>query len=221
MSDFIGYIETLALRSLQPAEAQVRAPAPADPAFNTRLREALAGEDEAAAVISFWRDAGRTRWFAKEPEFDRAFRERFLTAHEAAARGELLHWTASPEKTLALILLLDQFPRNAFRGTPRMYDTDVLALGIARAAVDAGYDFKGASDLQLFFYLPFANSENLADQEQSVRLAQCLGEPSLSRAKGHRDIIHRFRRFPHRNRILGRETTEDEQRFLDEGGFAG
>ncbi|MCA1369966.1 DUF924 family protein [Bradyrhizobium sp. BRP14] len=221
MSDFIGYIETLALRSLQPAEPQVRAPALADPAFNTRLREALAGEDEAAAVIRFWREAGPTRWFAKEPEFDRAFRERFLAAHEAAARGELLNWTASPEKTLALLLLLDQFPRNAFRGTPRMYDTDALALGIARAAVDAGYDLQGPADLQLFFYLPFGHSENLADQERSVELAGRLGEPSLSHAKGHRDIIRRFGRFPHRNRILGRMMTEEEQRFLDEGGFAG
>ncbi|WP_026621341.1 DUF924 family protein [Ensifer sp. WSM1721] len=221
MSEFIGYIETLALRSLQPAEAQVRASAPADPAFNTRLREALAGEDAAAAVISFWRDAGPARWFAKEPEFDRAFRERFLAGHEAAARGELLNWTGSPEKTLALLLLLDQFPRNAFRGTPRMYQTDALALGIARAAVEAGYDLKGPPDLQLFFYLPFGHSEDLADQERSVELARRLGEPSLSHAKGHRDIIHRFGRFPHRNGILGRMMTEEEQRFLDEGGFAG
>ncbi|APG86458.1 hypothetical protein SAMCCGM7_pA0119 (plasmid) [Sinorhizobium americanum CCGM7] len=221
MSDFIGYIETLALRSLQPAEAQARAPASADPAFNMRLREALAGHGEAAAVIAFWREAGPTRWFAKEPEFDRAFRERFLAAHEAAARGELLHWTASAEKMLALILLLDQFPRNAFRGTPRMYETDALALGTARAAVNAGYDLQGPTDLQLFFYLPFGHSEDLADQERSVELARRLGEPNLSHAKGHHDIIHRFGRFPHRNRILGRAMTEAEQRFLDEGGFAG
>lgn len=161
MSDFIGYIEALALRSLQRAEAQFRAPALADPAFNTRLRQALAGEDEAAAVISFWREAGPARWFAKEPEFDRAFCERFLAAHEAAARGALLNWTTSPEKTLALLLLLDQFPRNAFRGTARMYQTDSLALGIARAAVNAGYDLRGPADLQLFFYLPFGHSEDL------------------------------------------------------------
>lgn len=221
MSDFIGYIETLALRSLQPAAAQGRAPAPADPAFNMRLRKALAGHDEAAAVIAFWREAGPTRWFAKEPEFDRAFRERFLAAHEAAARGELLNWTATPEKTLALILLLDQFSRNAFRGTPRMYDTDALALRIARAAVDTGYDLQGPADLQLFFYLPFGHSEDLADQKRSVELARRLGEPSLSHAKGHRDIVLRFGRFPHRNPILGRTMTADEQRFLDAGGFAG
>ncbi|MDW9594900.1 DUF924 family protein [Sinorhizobium meliloti] len=221
MSDFIGYIEALALRNSQPAEEQSRAPAPADRAFNMRLREALAGSDEAAAIIRFWREAGPTRWFAKEAEFDRAFRERFLTSHKAAARGELLDWTVSPEKTLALILLLDQFPRNAFRGTPRMYETDALALGVARAAINAGYDLKGPADLKLFFYLPFAHSERLADQEQSVELARRLGEPSLSHAKGHRDIIRRFGRFPHRNWILARAMTEDEQRFLDEGGFAG
>lgn len=221
MSDFIGYIEALALRSLQRAEAQFRAPAAADPAFNTRLRQALAGEDEAAAVISFWREAGPARWFAKEPEFDRAFCERFIAAHEAAARGALLNWTTSPEKTLALLLLLDQFPRNGFRGTARMYQTDSLALGIARAAVNAGYDLRGPADLQLFFYLPFGHSEDLVDQERSVELAGRLGEPSLSHAKGHRDIIHRFGRFPHRNGILARTMKEEEQRFLNEGGFAG
>lgn len=126
-----------------------------------------------------------------------------------------------PGKTLALLILLDQFPRNAFRGTRRMYDTDPLALGVARAAVDAGYDLKGPPDLQLFFYLPFGHSEKLADQERSVELAGRLGEPSLSNAKRHHDIIHRFGRFPHRNVILGRMMTEEEQRFLDEGGFAG
>ncbi|WEX76210.1 DUF924 family protein [Sinorhizobium numidicum] len=220
MSDLTWYIESLAIRSLQAAE-QSHAPAPADPAFNMRLREALAAPDEAAAVVGFWREAGPMRWFAKEPEFDCAFRERFLAAHEAAARGELLNWTASPEKMLALLLLLDQFPRNAFRGTPRMYETDALALGIARAAIDAGYDLKGPADLQLFFYLPFGHSENLADQERSVELARRLGEPSLSHAKGHHAIIHRFGRFPHRNGILGRTMTEEEQRFLDGGGFAG
>lgn len=102
-----------------------------------------------------------------------------------------------------------------------MYDTDPLALGVARAAVDAGYDLKGPPDLQLFFYLPFGHSEKLADQERSVELAGRLGEPSLSNAKRHHDIIHRFGRFPHRNVILGRMMTEEEQRFLDEGGFAG
>ncbi|MCZ4092304.1 DUF924 family protein [Sinorhizobium psoraleae] len=226
MSDFIGYIESLALRSLQPVEGQGRPSVRADPAANARLREALAGEalvgeDRAAAVINFWRDAGPTRWFAKEPELDRAFRERFLASHEAAARGELVNWTVSPEKTLALLILLDQFPRNAFRGTPRMYETDALALGIACAAVDAGYDLKGPPDLQLFFYLPFGHSEEIADQERSVELARRLGEPSLSHAIGHRDIVRRFGRFPHRNGILGRTMTEEEQRFLDAGGFAG
>lgn len=115
------------------------------------MREAaLAAPAEAAAVIDFWREAGLTRWFAKDAEFDRAFRDRFLTAYETARRGELFKWTASPEKTLALLILLDQFPRNAFRGTRRMYDTDPLALGVARAAVDAGHDLKGPPDLQLF-----------------------------------------------------------------------
>src|SRR5262249_33251362 len=136
-------------------------------------------------------------------------------------RGELMDWTTSPAGTLGLMLLLDQFPRNSFRGTARMYATDELALGIARAAVEAHHDLQAESQLQLFFYLPFGHSEDLAHQELSVPFAPRLGEPALSHAEGHRDIIRRFGRFPHRNPILGRAMMAQEQRFLDEGGFAG
>jgi uncharacterized protein (DUF924 family) len=176
---------------------------------------------EAAAVVSFWREAGPGLWFAKDDGFDRRFRERFLSLYEAAARGELTGWLATPEGALALVLLLDQFPRNSFRGTPRMYATDALAREMANAAIQAGHDCVAEAPLQFFFYLPLGHSENLADQERSVALARRLGQPGLSHAEGHRDIIRRFGRFPHRNPILGRAMRPEEQQYLDEGGFAG
>jgi uncharacterized protein (DUF924 family) len=178
-------------------------------------------QPSAFSVVEFWREAGPSLWFAKDKEFDRRFRERLLSTHEAAARGELDGWLATPTGALALILLLDQFPRNAFRGTPRMYATDLKARTAAAAAIDAGHDRAVPKDLRLFIYLPFGHSEQLADQERSVRLAEILGEPDLSHARRHRDIIRRFGRFPHRNPILGRSMTAEEQRYLDAGGYAG
>jgi uncharacterized protein (DUF924 family) len=174
-----------------------------------------------AAVLDFWRQAGPALWFAKNEDFDRRFRERFLTLHEDAARGELSSWIATSEGALALVLLLDQFPRNAFRGTPRMYETDAMARELARAAIDAEHDRNVELELQVFFYLPFGHSEDVADQERAVALCGRLGQPHLSFAEGHRDIVRRFGRFPHRNAILGRTTTAEEQRFLNEGGYAG
>jgi uncharacterized protein (DUF924 family) len=175
----------------------------------------------AAEVVEFWREAGPARWFAKDPQFDQRFRARFLALHEAAARGELSSWLEEPETTLALCLLLDQFPRNAFRGTPRMYATDAMARGVADSAIRRGHDRAIEPALSLFIYLPFGHSEALADQQRSVALSRRLGQPSLAHAEGHRDIVQRFGRFPHRNPILARTMTPEEQRFLDEGGFAG
>jgi uncharacterized protein (DUF924 family) len=180
-----------------------------------------APSDEALDVVAFWREAGPGRWFAKDPEFDRTFRERFLALHEAATRGERLDWLTTPEGALALVLLLDQFPRNAFRDTPRMYDTDAQARAMADAAIAVGHDRQVDVGLQVFFYLPFGHSEDLADQERSVALNRRFGEPNWTLAERHRDIIRRFGRFPHRNPILGRLMRPEEQRFLDEGGFAG
>lgn len=172
-------------------------------------------------VLSFWRDAGPSRWFRKDPEFDRAFRDRFLATHEAAARGELDAWAATAAGALALCILLDQFPRNAFRGSARMFATDARAREIARAALDRHFDQQVEGELRQFFVMPFMHSEQLADQELCVRLAQDLPTDTLRYALQHRDIIARFGRFPHRNPALGRATTDDEQRFLDEGGFGG
>jgi len=172
-------------------------------------------------VIAFWRDAGPSRWFKKDEAFDRQFRDRFIAAHEAAARGELDSWQRSPKGALALCILLDQFPRNAFRGSARMFATDAKARDVARAALQSGFDQQAGEQMRQFFYLPFMHSEQLADQDFCVELTSRIGEESARYARMHRDIISRFGRFPHRNAVLGRETTPAEQRFLDEGGFSG
>jgi uncharacterized protein (DUF924 family) len=175
----------------------------------------------AAEVVAFWRNAGPDRWFAKDDAFDQRFRTQCLALHEAAARGALASWSATHEGALALVLLLDQFPRNCFRGTARMFATDALARSVASAAIEAGHDQAVEPALRVFFYLPFEHSEDIADQDRSVALSQPLSEEYLRYAELHRDIILRFGRFPHRNAVLGRASTVDEQRFLDEGGFAG
>lgn len=176
--------------------------------------------DTAAEVVRWW-SAARGDWFSHDPAFDARFRKRFLAAHERAAAGELDGWARSAEGALALLILLDQFPRNAFRGTARMYATDAQARAVARAAVDAGLDARIEPALRLFFCLPFAHSEDRGDQRLSVALNRRLGRPWLDHALGHQAIIERFGRFPHRNPLLGRRTTAAEQAFLDQGGFAG
>ena len=175
--------------------------------------------DTAQAVLTFWRDAGPGRWFKKDPGFDAAFGERFRAAHFAAARGEFESWLDQPESALALILLLDQYPRNAFRGTGHMFATDGLALSYARRALVHLDQIEPA--LRGFICLPFMHAENLAIQEESVRLYTQAVPDSLSWAVEHRDIVQRFGRFPHRNAALGRETTAEEHQFLTAGGFAG
>ena len=174
-----------------------------------------------ADVLAFWREAGPTRWFRKDEAFDAEFRTRFLVAHEATVRGELDAWTGSAEGSLALLILLDQFPRNSFRGTPRMFESDAKAREVAHLAIAASFDTQLEAGLRNFFYLPLMHSEDLADQDRAVELARKLGDDPLRYAILHRDIIARFGRFPHRNAALGRATTPEERRFLDDGGFAG
>ena len=175
----------------------------------------------AADVLAFWRDAGPQRWFRKDKAFDRDFRERFLAAHEAAAQGRFDAWANDAQGALALLILLDQFPRNAFRGSLRSFVTDAKARDIARAAVAAGFDRQVDEALRNFFYLPFMHSEKLSDQQFGETLAAGLGDDALKWARLHADIIRRFGRFPHRNAVLGRDSTPEEQAFLDAGGFAG
>lgn len=177
--------------------------------------------DQPDDVLRFWREAGPERWFRKDEAFDAEFRRRFLAAHEAAASGALDPWLATAEGALALILLLDQFPRNAFRGTARMYATDPKARDAAQSAVAQGFDAHVDPDLRSFFYLPFMHSERLADHERCVELTRALGGEQHRFALHHRGIIERFGRFPHRNAILGRANTAEEEAFLAEGGFGG
>lgn len=173
-------------------------------------------------VLAFWREAGPDKWFAKDEAFDRACRDRFMTTYQAAARGDLNEWELSPEGALAVVLLLDQFPRNMFRGTRDVYKTDPAALLAADRAIERGYDMRVDPALRRFFYLPFMHSESLRHQERSVALNEALGDPdSIKWARHHRDVIARFGRFPHRNGILGRETTAEEAAFLEEDGFRG
>ena len=174
------------------------------------------------AIVTFWNEAGtKGQWFNKDAAFDREFHDRFHALHMEAAARQHDSWMATPEGALALLILLDQFPRNCFRGTGHMYATDPLARHFARAAQAAGHMDRIAGDLRLFFCLPFAHSEDLADQDISVTLNGKLGGKYIEHAEGHRDIIKRFGRFPHRNAMLGRATTDAEARFLSEGGFAG
>jgi uncharacterized protein (DUF924 family) len=176
----------------------------------------------AAEIVSFWREAGYERWFEADEAFDRTIRERFLAIHEAAARGECDSFEESPEGVLALAILFDQFPRNMFRGGAHAFATDPLARGVARRSIDRGFDRAIDETMRIFLYMPFMHSEALADQDLGVRLFEALGDPEqLKYARHHREIIARFGRFPHRNRALGRETTAEEQAFLDGGGFKG
>jgi uncharacterized protein (DUF924 family) len=177
-------------------------------------------------ILTFWRNAGPSQWFAAKPAFDDAIRLKFEPVHHRAARGEYDAWQASPEGALALLLLLDQFPRNLYRGSAHAFATDPLARSITRRAIAGGFDRETEASLRPFFYLPFEHSESLADQDEGIahceRLAVEAGDQdTLKWAKIHRDIIARFGRFPHRNRAFGRVTTPEEQAFLDDGGFAG
>jgi uncharacterized protein (DUF924 family) len=176
----------------------------------------------AADVVSFWREAGPDRWFNKDPAFDKQIQDRFFDTYEAAAAGKLSDWELSAQGALALLILLDQFPRNMFRGDPRAFASDPLARAITAGAIIRGFDSQVPKELRGFFYLPFEHSEDLADQERCIALNKASGDAdNLKWAEIHADIIRRFRRFPHRNAVLGRTTTSEEQAFLDSGGFAG
>ena len=172
-------------------------------------------------VLSFWREAGPKRWFARDPAFDAEIRERFLATHEAAASGQLSAWEDTAEGALALVIALDQFPRNMFRGTARAFSTDTLALAATRRAVARGFDRAIPMPERNFFYLPFQHSENLADQERCFALSAATGDAEAVKwAKIHLDVIRRFGHFPHRNAALGRVSSPEEIAFLEGGGFS-
>jgi uncharacterized protein (DUF924 family) len=173
-----------------------------------------------AEILAFWREAGHDRWYKKDDAFDDEVRRRYLDLWHEAAAGKLSAWAASDDGALALTIVLDQFPRNMFRGDARTYATDALAREVAGRAVERGTDARIDPVLVEFLYMPFMHSENLADQLRCVELFR--NSPDNAKyAEQHADIIHRFGRFPHRNRLLGRATTPEEQAFLDAGGFSG
>lgn len=175
----------------------------------------------AGEIVRFWRDAGPKAWFAKDETFDGRCRG-FELEHHAAARRELAQWEADAEGALALLILLDQIPRNIFRNSPHAFATDPLAQAIALRAIERRFDAATDSEPRFFFYMPLEHAEDLALQERCLALMEALGNAEYTRfAKLHRDIIARFGRFPHRNAILGRKSTPEELQFLAEGGFAG
>ena len=182
-------------------------------------------------ILDFWfgqsdqPEHGKQRgfWFNKKPEFDQELRLRFLTDYQQAVAGQLDHWQESPKSCLALILLLDQFPRNMFRGSAQAFATDPQALEVAQHAVANGFDQELLTVQRWFVYLPFEHSENLDDQRKCVELFATLSDDpdstsTLNYAVRHREIIERFGRFPHRNEILGRANTPEEAEFLKQPG---
>jgi uncharacterized protein (DUF924 family) len=181
-------------------------------------------------ILNFWFDVPmgaehgqvRSLWFTKSPEIDALVRARCGATVEAALRGELDGWAATPRGALALILLLDQFTRNIFRDTPRAFAGDPQALALATQLVDGGLDRRLSPLQRWFVYLPFEHAESLPLQERSVALFQQLADEGLvdplDWAIRHRNVIARFGRFPHRNEILGRSSTAEEQAFLAQPG---
>lgn len=162
-------------------------------------------------------------WFEKQPEFDDELRTRFQQDYQQAATGHLEAWKNNPESCLALILLLDQFPRNMFRGTPQAFATDNQAVATAETAVNKSYDQQLLAVQRWFIYLPFEHSENIQHQQKAVNLFQQLSndtesQSTVSYAIQHLEIIQRFGRFPHRNEILGRVSTTEEKEFLKQPG---
>jgi uncharacterized protein (DUF924 family) len=184
---------------------------------------------DAEAILEFWfghdepvSAEHQRRWFAADAGFDRLCVERFADNHAAAAAGELDHWKREPRSCLALVILLDQIPRNMFRNTARAFATDCAALGVARGAIANGFDRQLPPLRRVFFYLPFEHSEQIADQDQSVRLCRDLARQDpecaefLRYAESHREVIRRFGRFPLRNAVLNRASTPEEIAFLRE-----
>lgn len=173
-------------------------------------------------VIGFWRNAGPEKWFAKNARFDDAIRLKFEPVHHRAACGEYDAWALTPEGSLALLILLDQFPRNLYRGSAHSFATDSKARAIARAAALRGWHKVVEPEMRQFMLMPFEHSEDLADQDEGLALAEDLGDAEILKwINIHRDVIVRFGRFPHRNPLLGRVTSPEEHAFMNEGGFSG
>ncbi|WP_428407833.1 DUF924 family protein [Hyphococcus sp.] len=174
------------------------------------------------AVLHFWFEETKPyQWFRRDDAFDEVIKTRFGAMHDAAKRGQLDVWRAHPVYSLSLILILDQFSRNLYRDTPEAFAQDAQALDVAREALARRFDHLVNDQRRAFFYMPFMHAEDLAVQEESVALfkAQLPTTKNLPFAIEHRDIVRRFGRFPHRNKVLGRKSTPEEIAFLRAGGF--
>jgi uncharacterized protein (DUF924 family) len=178
-------------------------------------------DKRAEQILAFWFDEiGTDQWYNGSPELDATIRQKFEPIWGFAARGELDQWICEPLTTLALLIVLDQFPRNMFRGDRKAFATDVKALNTAKAAINLKHDQRLDMPGRQFFYLPFMHSEFGPDQERGVRLFLFSeAQTELVHARAHRLIIRRFGRFPYRNAVLGRKSTPAEEQFLGEGGY--
>ena len=179
-----------------------------------------------ADVVGYWRHAGPSKWFKKSTTFDDALRLRFEPVHHSAARGDYDDWAATAHGSLALALLFDQIPRNIYRDSAHAFATDPLARSICDKALDRAFELEIEPALRVFLYMPFMHSEEIAAQDRSVILfekhdVETGDVDSLKYAVMHREVIQRFGRFPHRNRMFGRASTSEELAFLAEGGFKG
>lgn len=180
-------------------------------------------QEEAEAILAFWLDeVGPKGWYQGGEALDAECRARFLDTWEQARRGALDGWAASPRSALALVILLDQLPRNMRRGEAGAFASDARALAVAKASIRRSFDLAVEGPERQFFYLPLMHSEVIADQERAVRLIllRLDGDDQLTHARAHRAVIRRFGRFPYRNAALGRRTTEGEDAFLAAGGYA-
>lgn len=175
-------------------------------------------------ILEFWFKENSKNWFAKSDEFDNAIKNEFQTIHIELNNGEHVEWEDEPQSLLAMVIVLDQFSRNMFRGDKRSFDSDIKARSLSKKAVQMGFDKKLTQIERVFLYLPFEHSENLVDQEESIRLYTILKNEDpknaffLDYANQHYQIIKRFHRFPHRNQILERISTIEEVEFLKEKG---
>ncbi|MCC5851414.1 MAG: DUF924 domain-containing protein [Alkalimonas sp.] len=171
-------------------------------------------------VLTFWfEELNKEQWFVKDPELDQQIRDVFGSLHHMAARCELYPWRQEPRGRLAEIIVLDQFSRNIYRDSAQAFACDPLALGLAQEAINLGLDQELTPTEQSFLYLPFMHSESLAIHDVAMRLYDQEGlEDNLQFEIKHRDIIERFGRYPHRNALLGRTSTEEELAFLQQPG---
>ncbi len=175
-----------------------------------------------AEILEFWTSIGPKGWWIKDAKIDKQIADKFGKAHADAREGKFTSWEEEPNSALALVIILDQFSRNIFRDDAKGFAQDQIALEIASRAIERNFDQSVDPALKSFFYMPFMHSEKIADQELCVQFMHADEDSdSVKHAIIHREIIARFGRFPHRNKVLGRHTTPAEAKFLDSGGFSG